>query len=548
MKPSSSASHSFDGEKLRKILVFLVPFVYFALLCNSITGELFWSDDPEEMDFVRKMPFLRLLFGHDAFGYFRPVKNLIWIVFAQLAPFGVEWCHVLAVGVGILSFFAVRSLCLRIFENEWESLVAAVVWLFSPTLVSSVAWLSCVNVRIMVAFASLAIVFHDQALDGGSFRPSHVFFAGVFLFLALVSYECAVAVPFVLIAFDGLLRPERFRKREIWRSHAFYWAVTILYLVLRHFVAAIGSAGGRWIQASRGQLILSSPYFTAQHFADWFWPFNRFSVGGSYVWGDVSPAILAGCAFFGIAVVASAVHFRKRFPALCFCVFFALLGFAPTSNCLGFGNGPFGDYYIALASVGLAAGCVEAVWLLAQVRGSWRVPALGFAVLFVLVRAAAIPEAARWSRFWSNDRLAYAESFRNRPESLQNQLGELRHLVAEGRWDEVLELGNRVERKVGPASSFMRFVYVSRILSAALNQKSLESALSALEGFSGVADERENAGEVSFYRGVIAEVLENDLKTAEREYGKALAESADEALSANCRMALARIEAARSKD
>ena len=539
---------TFDFGTLRKILLFLVPFLYAAVLCNSVTDELFWSDDPEEMQFVRTLPLWSLVSGHDAFGYFRPVKNILWLVFSKLEPFGIEWCHAVAIAIGILSFYPVLALCRRILGNEWKALAAAAAWLFSPTLVSSAAWLSCVNIRIMVVFAALSIVFHDKAWDGGIFRPSCVVFSVIFLFLALVSYECAVAVPFVLIAFDGLLRPERFREREIWRSHAFYWAVTVLYLVLRHFVAAIGSAGGRWIQASQGQLVLSSPYFTARHFADWFWPFGRFSVGGSYVWGDVSPAILAGCAVFGIAVVASAVLFRKRFPALCFCALFAILGFAPTSNCLGLGNGPFGDYYIALASVGLAAGGVEAVCLLADVRGKWRAPAIAFATAFVLVRAAAVPEAARWARFWSDDRLAYAESSRNHPESIQNQLGVLRHLVAEGRWDEVRNLGNRIERKAGADSSFMRFVYVSRILEAVLNERDLEAALSALEGFSAIADKRENAGEASFYRGVVAEVLENDLETAEREYGKALRDSEDEALSANCRKALARIEAARSED
>ena len=532
-----------SNEKVRRILVFLVPFVYLAVLSNSITGELFWSDDPEEIEFVRNAPLGKLLFGPDVFGYFRPVKNILWIAFACLAPFGIEWCHVLAISIGILSFFCVRSLCRRIFENEWKALAAAMAWLLSPTLVSSVAWLSGINIQTMVAFASLSIVFHDKAWNGETIHPFQVATAGVFLFLALVSYECAVSVPFILIAFDWYLRPNRVRNRTVWLSHAFYWGMVVLYFVLRGSTGAIHSASGRWIQASRGQLIFSSPYFTFRHFADWFWPFGSFSVGGSYVWGEVSPVILAGCAFFGIAVIASAFLFKKRFPALCFCVVFAILGFSPTSNCLGFGNGPFGDYYICLASIGLSAGVVEAIHLLAGIRGSWRVPAATLSILFVLVRIAAIPEAARWAYFWSRSDLAYEEGIRSHPESLQNQLALLRNvLFIEGRWDEALDLGRRIEEKVGPDSPFMQFVYCTRVVYAIVVDENKELACEMIKRFDSVSSDPAKESQILFYEGLIAEKLDGDEAIAEQKYKQALAGKNDKDIVVSCITALARIK------
>lgn len=530
-----------NADKIRKILLFLVPFVYVAVLCNSVTGELFWSDDPEEMAFVRSRSFSQLLVAHDAFGYFRPIKNLLWFGFSRLEPYGIEWCHILAIAIGIVSFFPVLLLCRRIFANEWKALAAATTWLLSPTLVSSAAWLSCVNIQMMVAFASAAIVLHDKGWEGGTFHPARFGCADVFLFLALVSYECAIAVVLILLAFDWILRPGRLRNRVAWKAHACHWIVAAVYLMLRAHVGANVKMQHRWIEATRGQLILSSPFFTARHFTDWFWPFGKFSVGGSYIWGEVSPMALAGCAAIGIAVLVFAILSRKRFPALSFCLLFALLAFAPVSNCLGHGNGPYGDYYLALASVGLSVGSIEIVWRIATIRGPLFLPAFAIAASFVLARVAAVPEAARWARFWSNDRLAYAESLHNHPESLQNQLGELRNLVVEQKWDEVLELGKQIERKVGPDSSFMRFVYVSRLLNAVINEKNKEAGKAALEGFSAVADEYENAGEVSYYRGVIAEFLDHDPSLAEAEYRKALEDSRDTELSNNCRKALDRI-------
>ena len=247
------------SNKLRKFLCFLVPLVYVAAMLPSVAGKLFPVDDPSEMDFVRGVPPLRLLTGQDAFGYFRPVKNLLWLLFSGLAPLGVEWFHVVAIAFGVLSFFPVLSLCRRISGSGWKALAAASVWLFSPTLVSSAAWLSCLNIQVMVAFAALSLVFHDKAWDGGSFHPSRVVLAGGFLFLALVSYECAIAVVPVLLLFDFILRPGRLAESRARTAHATYWTLAAVYLVLRTAASSRTGTQGLWAQADRWQLVISSP-------------------------------------------------------------------------------------------------------------------------------------------------------------------------------------------------------------------------------------------------------------------------------------------------
>lgn len=530
--------------KIRQALLILVPFVYAAVMLQSVTDKLFPADDPGELDFVRSFSILRLLVGYDAFGLFRPVKNALWLVFSALEPFGVEWCHVFAIAIGILSFFPVRALCRRVSGNDWKALAAAAIWLLSPTLVSCVAWLSCLNIQAMVAFAALAIVFHDKAWDGGAFRPSRTAAACVFLFLALVSYECAVAVAPILLAFDWILRPERLRNRRAWIPHAFYWAVVVIYLLLRHVAGAKGMAGGRWIEATRGQLIVSSPWFAMQHLASWFWPFGRFSVGGSYVWGEVSPAVLAVCAVTGFAVLALAFAIRKRRPALSFSILFAVLALAPVCNCLGFGNGPYGDYYLALASVGLAAGSVEIAWWFAEARGRWRIPAFSAVAAFALVRTAAVPEAARWAHLWTSDDLAFAEAAKNFPDSLQNLCGSLFGLMAEERWEDVLSSGNRIEEMVGPDSPKMSGVYYSRFAYALGVTKDRENAIAMLDRFAAVTDPEETEKSILFYRGQISEFLERNTETAERCYAEALDGPWDVGLVA-CADRLARLKALR---
>jgi len=532
--------------KIRQLSSIVILFVYLSIVCNSITEHLFWADDPDEMDFVRNISSLWDLFGHDVFQLFRPVKNLLWFLFSQLEPHGLAWCHGIAITIGIFSFFAILYFFQHLFESPWKAFFAASIWLLSPTLVSSVAWLSCLNIQVMVAFATLAIVFHDKAWDDRRFRPLRVALACIFLSFALVSYECAVSVVPILIAFDWLLRPGRLKTHRAWMPHACYWIILFLYIILRHLAGAKGTAGGRWIEATRGQLIVSSPWFAVQHLASWFWPFGRFSVGGSYVWGEVSPAVLAMCAVAGVAVLALAFALRKRRPALSFSVLFAVLALAPVCNCLGFGNGPYGDYYLTLASVGIAAGCVEIAWWLAEANGRWRVPAYATVGAFAIVRAVAVPEAARWAHLWTRYDLAYAEAARNYPDSLQNQLGSLRNLVEENRWDEALEVGNNVEKKVGSDSFHMGGVYYIRLMHAIMVTEDKLAAYDFLNRCASVSGMDENDGRMHYYRGCILKYLEMDEDSALEEFERALSGTWKKAL-VPCALELAQIKAKRGE-
>lgn len=527
------------SRKLRKVLCFLVPFVYGAVMLQSVTGELFLADDPGEMDFVRIRTLPQLLCGYDAFGLFRPVKNLLWIVFFRLSPIGIEWCHVVSIAIGILSFFSLLALNRRVFKNEWKALAAASVWLLSPTLVSSAAWLSCTNIQLMAAFAALTIVFHDKAWDDDAFRKSRIVYADICLFLSLVSYECAVAVAPILLAFDWLLRPQRLRNGREWFVHGSYWAIVFLYLLLRHFSGSVGTTGGRWIEATRAQLIVSSPWFAIQHITSWFWPFGRFSVGGSYVWGEVSGTTLAGCAVLGIAMLSFALMIRRSRPALSFGVFFSILGLAPVCNCLGLGNGPYGDYYLTLASIGLAIGSIEVAWWMTKTKGRLRMPAVLIVAAFAVVRLAAVPEAARWAHLWTRYDLAYAEAAKNFPDSLQNKSGAIQECVNEGRWEEALEIGQQIENTVGPDSPKMTGIYIMRAAYATNVEKDANKAFALLDRAESV-----NAGNVSenhlhLLRGLVYDDVLDDGALAEREFGSALSGAWD-VDAARCANRLAR--------
>ena len=515
------------SDQFLRILPFLAPLVYVAVLLFSLSNEWFSCDDEVELGFVRNADSFLSLWGTDIFGYFRPIKNCLFFVFSRMEPLvGARGCRVAAIAVGVLSFFAVLSLCRRVFWNERKALLAASVWLLSPTLVSSVAWLSCLNIQIMVLCVASTIVLHDSAWDGGTFRVGRIAIAAALLFLSLVSYECAVATAPILLAFDWILRPGRLRRREARWAHAAYWAVVALYLASRAGSTAKFVATGSWVEAERWQISLSSPWFATQHFTTWFWPFGRFTVLGSYRWGDAPAWTLAACAVLGIGVLLFAVLFRNRRPVLSFCILFALLGFAPVSNVLGSGNGPYGDYYLTLASIGLAAGCVELAFRLSGTKGFLRWPAVAVVVLFGVSRIAAIAESARWARLWNGGMEAYEESCRNFPSFLSNRMAILEKASNDGKHEEALALAREFEKDVPPDSRNMQIVHVVRALHALNVEKDADKALEHLERFGRLATDTSrpkfSVRFYHYYRGCVFEDLQDDESAARAEYETAL--------------------------
>lgn len=512
---------------LRRWLLVFVPILYAAIFVFTLSDQWFLCDDGPEIGFVQGSEKVSDLLGADTFGYFRPIKNVLFFVFSRISPaVGVKGCRLVAIAVGILSFFLTLPLFRRIFDDEWKALAAASVWLLAPTLVSTVAWLSCLNIQIMAFCVALTVVLHDSAWDEGTFHPARIALAAALLFIALVSYECAIAAAPILLAFDWILRPERLRTREARWAHAAYWAVVSLYLAIRAGSTAKFIATGSWVEAERWQLSLSSPWIATQHFITWFWPFGRFTVLGSYQWGDVTAWTLAACAVLGGCVLLLAVLSRKRWPVLSFCILFALFGFAPVSNVLGSGNGPYGDYYLTLSSIGLAAGCVELAFRLAGTKGFLRWPAVVAVVLFGMSRIAAIAESVRWAQLWNEGMAAFEASCRNFPSFLPNRLAILEKKNNDGYYEEALALAQELEKDIRPGSRNMQVIHIVRALYALNVEKDAGKALDFLDRFGELASDtskpRFSARFFHYYRGCVFEDLENDEAKARDEYEMAL--------------------------
>ena len=177
---------------------------------------------------------------------------------------------------------------------------------------------------------------------------------------------------------------------------------------------------------------------------------------------------------------------------------------------------------MTLASVGLAAGCVEIASLLSEIRGKCRIAAWLVVFLFVLTRIAAAAESARWARLWSDGIAAHEESCRNFPDWVSNKVFVLGTLSNEGRFREALDLCEIIEKELSPESPMMSQVLRIRALHALIVEKNAEKALSLLDRCALLSKTEVESKLVHYYRGCVFEDLTGNEQSAESEYEAAL--------------------------
>ena len=505
-----------------KLFVWIVPIVFMTIMSLSVSNDLFRIDDRQEFFLVGESDSFAGLFSTDAFVFLRPIKNLLFRLFLAIAPFGIRWCHIAAIGISALSFFPVLSLFQCIFISKERALIAATIWMLSPTLVSSVAWLSAVNIILMVAFAAAAVSLHDSAWNGMVFRSRRIVFSSICIWLSLLSYECGVAVVPLLVLFDCYLRPERFRTKKALFVYSIYFVILFLFVILRFLFAAKLSAEGFIDETTKLQTIISSPYFFVQHFLLWVWPFARLCVFGSYRWGMASFWTLAFCWLLLIAILFACLFNIRKQAVLKFCFIFFIVGFAPTSNCLGFGNGPYEDYYLGLCSIGLSGAIVAICSELLRVNGVWKRIAFTMSFLLFGSRVVAGVETVRWARTWRSEPQIWEKSVYNRPEFFPNKLMLALALIDEGRFSEAVKISLDVKEMIAEDSLHMGAVYLIQAICELREGKNASKVFELLDKCYEANPSKRSEGSWRYYRGRVYEDLLADEALAENEYTLAM--------------------------
>jgi hypothetical protein len=372
-------------------------------------------DDNDQMEFVSRFSGWGDCFGRDSYGYYRPVKNLLFFGIGHSSNASL---HCFIFFFYLTSVVAVYVLLRRLLHSPVWALLATVLWATCPTQVSAAVWMSCANISLSVVLTCTCLYFHDRSRDDDCPHNWQAIIAVLFLFLAQCSYESAVAVPGLCVLVDALRRRPVFSKDSIIR-YGIYGFVTLVYLWVRFHAGALQNNQqtnlGFAPDLELWQLSVSAPWFLWQHFSMWLMPPGRIEFLSSYLWGiSASPAELAGAWAWLLGILTLIVMMRKREPWIAFGLLWFLFASFPSSNMIPIRAGPIEDYYLIVPSMGLAIallGCARQVLAWITVRQDERLAQRKLAG-GALLAAALIWRALGLPLFW------YQANLWNRPAEL----------------------------------------------------------------------------------------------------------------------------------
>lgn len=419
-------------------------------------------DDGYALEHIRSFSGFRECFGKDSYGFLRPVKNMLFWTLTRLPGSISLNAHF------ILAFLcAVSVLFVYLWLREWYDsalwpLAGVLMWALAPTLVSAYSWFSCANILVAVVFSMASLISWERACSGfeAGRRSAGVLWMGVCLLsftAAFFSYEVAAVLPVLAWLQD------RMRGRPMAAEKARAFSYLALVVCLAGMLAVRFSATGTirpgnpgFAAVSDRYLMASGAYFLMNHLAWWMIPFGRQEVLGTFVLGSTAGAMLIGLSWLGmLSIVCIGAVLTWRGHRTGAGLLWAVCCLVPMCNFIPLRTGPFADYYLCLASVGLVLVLVEVLRICAVgfAKKGWM--QAGCKVLFgavVLWRLMSAVEAGFWASAWSDPSRLYMVSMKARPHAFRAAGCLARYYLIRGDLNQAVSLAH-ICRDEAPWSS-----------------------------------------------------------------------------------------------
>ncbi len=328
------------------VLLFAVLAVYF----GSLRSGFVWDD---KFLIVQKAAFFRapgsaikIISSSDTpFGskeknpYWRPANTLSYMLDDRLWGANPFWYHlenVLLHGLAVALFYLLVD---SVFGDGTLAFISALLFAVYPVNVEAVGFISARNNLFCADFVLLSMLFLIR-------RGKYSWVAAlIFYFLALLSKEPAVVLPFFLLSLALIARrerPENKNPRPSWAALAGYFAVLGVYFVLRRLVLGVFTSQEGIVLSAERLKFVASVFF--ENFRLMVYPFklNAFYTK-KYVEGlGALPAVLGA---FG-AVLLSYLAWRPKGPGPVRAgALWMLWGLLPISNIVAIPSAPVAERY-----------------------------------------------------------------------------------------------------------------------------------------------------------------------------------------------------------
>jgi tetratricopeptide (TPR) repeat protein len=439
-----------DSLPTQRIPDRVVYLALFALMCAVVA--LAWPglrspsflDDQDHVAHVANLSGWKDTLGIDAFGMFRPFKNIVFYAFHRFGtPPPLLW-HCIPLGFNFAAIAAVFALSRRLTFSSVAGLATAALWALSATQTTTVIWMSCFHISLSTCLLCLAVLQYDRSWD--SARPWAVRLPAclVLSFLAMLSYETSVCFAPLCVATDVMRKRRIFSKPALIR-YAALAALTLGYIALRFQAGSVSNATANNLgldpEMPLWQLSVSAPWLLWRHFSMWFFPFGRLEFMSTYLWcKSASMLDLAAAWGFLLLLIAGWLFTLRRLPLFSFGIAWFFLASFPSSNFIPLQSGPIEDYYMVVPGVGLALAVVALVrearkWIATpqeESLGARKLAATCLVGSILLLKLAGIPFFWHQASLWNDPLRLFLSAAYDRPAQFQQKNLAARELVYRG--------------------------------------------------------------------------------------------------------------------
>ncbi len=416
MKPlvSSGTLETAKRPVLVAVIVLTVALVY----ANSLDSGFVWDDASIIVNrggFFSEPSNAWILLGSEdsthASGvknpYYRPLNSLVYMLDYHLWGHDPFWYHLenllLHALTVVLLFFVVESA----FADRTLAFITAILFAVYPVHSEAVCFVSARNNLLCVGLLFASLLALTKCRTRGYLQP---FGALLFFFLALMSKESAVVIPFFLASLAAFAKqPALKANRAMLLS---FFAVLLVYLGIRYLVLdTFTSEAGPELSVEKLRL-MAAVYF--ENFRLILYPF-RLNAGYtkeflSFDWLEAIAALA------GVGLLAFFSVWRRSPEPVRAGLQWAFWGLLLVSNLIAIPSAPVAERYLYAVVPGIA---LVAAYLL---RISLRIHAGSAAVVFAIIAVSFGARAFTRNQIWTDDLSLNTSMLRSDPSNAGAQL------------------------------------------------------------------------------------------------------------------------------
>ncbi len=331
------------------IVVAVFSVVGFAIYSTAVGNPFIWDDFTlvtNNKAIQGWGGFFQLFKGNvvEQSSFYRPLQMFSYLLDYQIWSLNPRGFHLTSIALHIATAISFGWLVSLLVKDRWIAVLAGLLFLVHPVHNEAVVYISGRADPLMALFAILSAALYVRFDQRG--QKADAVGAIILLFLALLSKEYALILPFLLLGYHYVFRSSI-------KGRVLYPMLTLAagYFILR-MLNVVGVADMHVkTQTILLQRLPATFYAMFEYLRLLILPYDLYLGYGQKLFAWSHPKVIAG-AFIYVALWSAAVGSRKRYPIVSFGLMWYLIGLLPVMNLYPI-NAYMAEHWIYVPSMGL---------------------------------------------------------------------------------------------------------------------------------------------------------------------------------------------------